>query len=315
MSRIYKSIANPVRFVNENRVKPAAYNDFNFEDLFFSEMNYEWDEPVDYEQKWQTTDAIRLQFLADFEGISLKLTNQYTGEEYATVMDQKQQDINNPGFRIYEAEISLVDIAPGKYRLRAFMGYGENVSTLLSEPLCIQQKHEGTVYIEYFNSHRKSDMIFEKGFRPARRIEMRFDSPEVGSKDAMWEDQPLNMTMIDSKQFRVFKAVFGNEHGIHPGELPFLNTIFGFDNVRINGKQFCKAEAGQEFEPTKIAGYPLCGYRYNLRESLNRSSDIIDTDTDISTERKVYILSTAHTNIFGDIENTGSNQILIKKYE
>lgn len=311
MSRIYRSKANPIRFVWENRVKAAPYNDFTMDNMFFQEMIHEWEEPVYYEQKWQTTDPIRLQFISDFSGIELRLTNSDTGEYIATSMVQKQQDVNNPGFRIYECDISLTSIPPGNYYFKAILG--SSGDTMRSEPLCIQDKHEGTVFIEYYHRKRKADLIFEKGFRPAIRVEARFDKMEYASKDSVYENQPLNMTLIDSLQYAIYTIVFGNEWGIPDWMLEKLNLIFGFDNIQINGKQFCKAEAGQEFEAITIDGYPMRGYRYNLRESLNRASSVIDTT--VNPERKIIIMSTAHTNIFGDMELNSNDQILIKKYE
>ena len=311
MSRIYISKANPIRFVWENRTKPTAYNNYTHDNSFFQELIYDWEEPVYYEQKWQTTDFIRLQFLSDFTGIELRLTNADTGEYIATTMSQKQQDANNPGFRIYECDISLTSVPPGNYYLKAILG--TTGDTLKSEPLCIQDKHEGTVFIEYYHRRRKADLIFEKGFRPAIRIEARFGKTEYSSKDSIYEDQPLNMTLIDSKQFSVYTVVFGNEWGIPAYMVEKLNLIHGFDNVRYNGKQFCKAEAGQEFEETAIEGYPMSGYRYKLRESLNRASNVIDTTE--NTERKIIIMATAQTDIFGDMEFASNDQILIKNYD
>lgn len=310
MSRIYLSEANPIQFVWESRSKAPAYNDYPFGSLYGNEMVYEWEEPAYYEYKWQITDSIRLQFLADFVGIQLRLINQDTLQELATNMTQKQADVNNPGFHIYEVDISLVDVPTGNYILRGIAGSDSFVSI---RPLCIQVKHEGTVYIEYYHRQRKSDLIFEKGFRPSLRVEMRFDKREVGSKDVVYEDQPLNTTLIDSRQYKIFPVEFGNEYGIPDDVLITLNYIFGMDNVRINGKQFCKAEAGQDFEEKIIEGYPLRGYRYKLRESLNRASNIIDPNVNVN--RRVIVMATAPTDIFGDMENVGNNQILIKNYD
>ena len=69
----------------------------------------------------------------------------------------------------------------------------------------------------------------------------------------------------------------------------------------------------QDFEEKIIEGYPLRGYRYKLRESLNRASNIIDPNVNVN--RRVIVMATAPTDIFGDMENVGNNQILIKNYD
>lgn len=314
MSRLYYSALNPVRFVWENRSKAAAYNDFDFDDQFQAEQLYPFEEQVFYASKWQTTDAIRLQIIADFTNISVALVDD-DGNGDAVVelnMAPKQQDLLNPGFRIYEVDISLASVTPGCYRLRMKLGAGEDADTVRSEPLDIREKHEGTVYLQYWNTKRKLNMIFEKGFRPAIRLEARFGKLKVSSNDQVYEDQPRNQTLIDSKPARIFPLYIGNEFGIPDWMLDKLNLIFGVHNVQINGKFFVKASAGQEFEERTIDGYPLRGFVFELREAINRSTLVIDTVQ--TSEQKLTVVTTIKPDYFGDMEG-GTNQVLLLNKE
>lgn len=309
--RIYISKANPIRFVWENRTKPAAYNDFNYDDQYFDETVEDWEQGGCYAQKWQTTDAIRLQFISSFTGLRLNFVDADGQISSDINMSQKQADKNNPGFNIYEVDISLASLTPGDYRLRCTLGSSGN--TLLSEPLNVQDLHEGTKYIEYYNSSRKNELIFEKGFRPSIRVEARWDKMDFGSVGSMWEDQPLNPTIIESREFDVCPLVIGNEYGCPDWVFQKLNMILRMDNVRIDGRMFTVAESNQKFEFNDVEGYKMRGAKINMRPSLNRSTNIIDTTQ--NTEQQVIVLAPAHTNFFGDTEDQGSNQILLLNYE
>lgn len=312
MSRIYISKLNPVKQVWENQTLPAQYNEPHFDDMLYEQTIQEWEEHVPYEQKWQTSDAIVQQFTADFSQIQVTLVDDNGNTVHATPMVKKQQNIYNPGFFIYEHNLSLAGIPEGDYRMRTILG--TDGDTLISEPLCIREKHHGTKYVQYSHDNYKNDIIFRTGISFNIRFEMIRGRLKPGAQDTMWIDQPLNQTIIDSKTFRVWPFSIGGTYGIPDWLVDKINMIFGLSSTTVDGMYFAKAEAGQDFEEKAIEDYPLRGFIYPLRESFNRSSKTYDPN--VNTNKKLVLIGNIDTRLFGDISNNGGvNQVPILDLE
>jgi hypothetical protein len=135
-----------------------------------------------------------------------------------------------------------------------------------------------------------------------------------GSRDTIWEDQPLNQTIIDSKNYRVWPYYFGGSFGIPDWILDKLSLIFGLDSTQVDGVFMTKAESNQEFEEKSFENYPLRGFVYPLRETYNRSSKAYDPN--VNTNRKLILIGNIDTKLFGDISNYAeSNQVPILEFE
>lgn len=296
----------------ETLSRPAAYNTKQFDKQLYAERILPWYQQKKYFQKWQTTDAIRLQFISDFNPITIELMDMYDIAKISVVMTQKAADENNPGFYVYECDISLAAVPQGCYRMRATFGAGGE--KWISEPLDIKTLHKHTVYIEFKHSEYKDGIMYETGFSPAIRVEGWLGRLKVGAQDQMWEDQPLNQSIIESKPFRKWPFHIGFTYGVPDWMLDKLNYIFSCDTTMIDGELFVKHEPGAEFEETVIERYPMRGFVMDLRESINRSYEVIDPD--INTDRKVVVVHNIEANLFGDLSsNAATNQVPILSYE
>lgn len=306
MSRVIISIANPIKFTPRVSNRPAQYNTIPFDEQQYYDRILPWYQQRKYFQKWQTTDAIRLQFIADFNPITVEVVDSFDIARITTIMTQKAVDENNPGFHVYEADISLASLAPGCYRLSVTFGSGGDVWD--SEPIEVRTVHKHTVYIEYKNIRYKDGLMYETGFSPAFRVEGWLGRLKTGSKTEIWEDQPLNQSVISSRTYRVWPFHIGFTYGVPDWVLDKLNMILSCTDVMIDGQYFTKAEAGADFEETVIERYPMRGFVIDLRESLNRRARIIDPT--MNTERKVVVVHNIETNLFGDLSsNAATNQV------
>ncbi len=307
------SISNPVKFTPKVYGQAAAYNSIPFDMQQYRDRILPWWQKRDYFQKWQTTDAIRLQAISDSAPIRLDVIGKH-GRVFSTlVFDRKQQDASNPGTYIFECDLSLASIPEGCYILRVTFGSGG--AEWISEPQSIKARHPHTTYIEYKHSRGyNNDLIFRTGFSPAIRVEGWLGRLKKGAKDTIWENQRLNQTVIDSKTYRVWPYHIGFTYGVPDWLYDKLVDIFGMDILSIDGVLYTKAEAGAEFEETVIEGYPLRGYRVDLRENINRSSIIIDSESNM--QRKLVVVGNIETNLFGDLSsNASTNQVPALNYE
>ena len=303
-NQVIISKLNPVKFTKVGFTQSAAYNNPHFDDQQYNANIPEFWEQKYYVQKWQTTDAIRLQFISNYSPLQIDIVDCNEVVITSVVMTKKAADENNAGYFIYEADISMTAIPEGSYYLQ----FAAGADTYRSEPINVKTKHEGTVYIEYKHSSYRMGVIFETDFAPAIRVEGRLGRLEKGAKDQMWEDQTLNQSIIDGKSFRVFPFHIGGTFGIPDWIMDKITDIFGCDAVQIDGKYFTKAEAGAKFEPHEIEGYPLRGFSVDLRESYNRHSIYINPTID--TDKKIIIMGNIETNFFGEFTG-GTNQVQI----
>ncbi len=303
-NQVIISKLNPVKFTKVGFTQAAAYNNPHFDDQQYNDSIPEFWEQKYYVQKFQTTDAIRLQFISNYSPIQIDIVDCDETVITSVVMTKKAADEYNVGYFIYEADISLAAIPEGSYYLQ----FAAGADTYKSEPIDVKTRHEETVYIEYKHSSYRMGIIFETGYSPAIRVEGRLGRLEKGAKDQMWEDQTLNQSVIDSKSFRVFPFHLGGTFGIPDWVMDKITDIFGCDGVQIDGKYFTKAESGAKFEPNEIEGYPLRGFTVDVRESYNRHSVYVNATID--TGKKIVVAGNIDSDLFGDFAGT-STQIQV----
>lgn len=242
----------------------------------FRETQEPVDQKVCYLQKWMTVDSINLQLISNYGPVSLQLKTidgVSVGGSLAFVTGQ--QDFFRPGYYIRSISQPLIAYPPGTYYWQLSAG-GSDV--WVSEPQEIYETLPQSLYFQYKHYERYGDVIFQTGYEGAIRVEgvLKFTTP--GSKDTVYEDQPLNVTMIKSVPFRVFNLILGNTRGLPPWLVDKINWILGCSDMRIDGRYYTRGE-DSEIELNESELYPLMGMSIQLREKLNRSSIAYQDDS------------------------------------
>jgi len=192
------------------------------------------------------------------------------------------QDELRPTYYIKQIAVSLAGFDPGKYFFVRDTGgvltYSEPFEILDAEDSGIMLTNQNpTLYIEYSHYESYQGVKFFTPFAPSIRVPavLRYKSP--GAKDNVYEDQLLNMTLVNSVPFRIFDFTLGGNYGVPPYFIDKIARIFGCSSLSIDGRLYTKNE-GAQFEPALLENYPSAGYSIELREKLNRDSIITEND-------------------------------------
>lgn len=279
---LYDSFLNPVKFHQLDNVQIPNYVSRFMDDWAFRRTIQPWQQDICFYQPWGQSDSIRLQYTANFGPFVLRMYN-YLGQLVLTQsFNDVMQDELRPTYYIKQIAVSLAGFDPGKYFFVRDTGgvltYSEPFEILDAEDSGIMLTNQNpTLYIEYSHYESYQGVKFFTPFAPSIRVPavLRYKSP--GAKDNVYEDQLLNMTLVNSVPFRIFDFTLGGNYGVPPYFIDKIARIFGCSSLSIDGRLYTKNE-GAQFEPALLENYPSAGYSIELREKLNRDSIITEND-------------------------------------
>lgn len=270
---------NSVKFQELNHAQAAQYLSKFMDDYGFRETIYDYEEKVCFFQRWGLNDAIRLQFKANYQPITLRIYKADGEFVQDHVLEQRQQDEFNPGTYIYQSDYDTAPLTPGYYMFQLEFGAPAS-NVLVSEPQFIQDDADllDTLYIEYSNYEKKGGLYFQSPFSPCIRIPGRLKYKEPGSKDSWFEDEALNPTMNQSLPFDVHTLFLGGPEGVPPWLIQKVARIIKCSDVKIDGRFWTVAVEGQTFQHEEVEFYPMKGWSVDLRQKLNKDgTDYVNT--------------------------------------
>lgn len=304
---IYPAI-NPLQFYKQVPDTDSRYNSRLFDNWYFSDTILPWEQRVEWHQPWQRSDVLHLQLFANYGPINLKLYKE-DGTLVGTIpFDQIMVNFNDPNLYIYEVDVNMSSYDEGCYYFT--ITFGSPVSlTFQSELIILSDNLESTVLLEYSHPSFREDMIFETGIQPKMRIPavLKFKGP--ASKNTVYEDQPLNLTVIRSLSYRVFTLDIGAGKGIPDYMADKIDRILGCRTLLIDGVAYTKM--GDSIEPAAIEDYPLRGWRIDMRPSVNRAS--AHYENDVPQGRQVSVMINVDSKGFGT--DTGGSETVITDVE
>lgn len=274
---IYQPHLNAIKFYEVAPADIPQYLSRHMDDWLFANQIRDFEQPVKFFLKWLNQDGVRLQFTSNFQPLTLKLLNCEGHEIYSQVLNNKQQDIHNPSFYIRESELDFgsLGLEDGLY----YFTIPE--ASWISEPKEIVSGAPNTLYIEYTDSSGYYEgVVFGTPITMRIRVPaiLKYKSP--GSVDTVYADQNQAETMLHSIPYRVYQFILGGQGGVPPWLIDKVARIFGCDTLKIDGREFTKAE-GATWEVNELEDYPMAGWSIDLREKLNRSSLIYENDNEI----------------------------------
>jgi hypothetical protein len=274
--RLYQPFLNPVQFAKMTPDTIPQYVSKHLDDWLFPDTILNFEQQVCFKQQWQTSDSIRLQFQSNYSPLNLKLIRAIDDAVlYDVNLAQVRQNLDDPEYFIYQADVALNAFAAGYYYLKLSVGVGA-VLILVSNIFEISELCENTLLLEY--QHRKyyADVFFETGFAPSIRVPGILKLKEPRSIDTVYEDQEANMEMLKSIPYSLWNLSIGPD-GIPPAMIKRLNFILGCSGLRADGRYYTKND-GAKLEENTVEFYPMSGWSIELREKLNRSSVIYENE-------------------------------------
>jgi hypothetical protein len=301
-------LINPVKFYDVDRANLDKYFTKHFDDYPFDERLYDWHEPDEYVQPWQTTDIIKLQFESTFDPIIVELVDRFGIAQItlpALVGLPNKYYANTFSFEI---AMSLASVTTGCYRLKLTAGSaGPSQKVYLSgrQYITATPFTYPTLMMEYWHSRFHEDVIFETGIKFQYRLlgHLGFLSP--GRDDEKTKDQRYNPTILSSRSFRKQDVFFGDDFGLPDDVIDLLNRIWGCNNVYIDNKSFAANDGDFEYFDVTHQKYPRRGVKLTVEEGINRRSAIFSVETD-TTKKLVYGI-VVEAKVWGDTSNQGSS--------
>lgn len=313
---IYIPHINPVKFFAVDRANIDAHFTKHFDDFPFDERLYDWQDPVQFTQLWQTTDIIYLQFESTFDPITVELVDENGTAVITLPAIVGLPNIYYPNTYSYEVEMSLATVATGCYKIKVTAGSGGSQRIFISgwQHVSEEPYERSTLLLKYKNSRFHEDVIFETGIEFQVRIPGYLGFLKPGINREAYKDQKQNPTVLSSRTFRGFQVVFGDEFGLPDDTIDLLNRIWGCDTVQIDGKYFTADAAEFELLEVDNGRYPKRGVKLQVAEGLNRASSVFIATID--TGKKLNYGIVVDAKVWGDTSNQGSaNTVPIETVE
>lgn len=260
------SNANPFKFYRQqdifgilsasvNAANMATYNpSFNTrtidQDFYYRNIT-KWMAKIKYFQPVQMSDPILLQW----EGIKTLGAGapftfnvlSGTGGVVKTVSVTSGSNLSAT-HRLYEIFTNLSDLEDGIYFFQIKMqGYGSVYDEyLISEPIKLKLKHEGSLLFEYKHTSNEYGVYYESNIVFRKRFTGQIKTLEPDSQFVTYKNDPMDATLLSGSPMRGWVVEVGdNKHGLPNYELDKLDLIMLHDTVYIDGILYTRAEGAQ----------------------------------------------------------------------
>lgn len=309
-SQLYISKHNPLQFVDMIPTQSTVlYATRHIDDFYFEDQVYKFQNRIPFFQYWINEDIIRLQFQSNYAPINLDLYDQFGRRKtgYSAVATQVRANKYLPGFYVYEATLSLLGLGAGPWRYILTPGNDLN-KRQKSEWFTIIRNSDGTIRNDYFNSTYKDEVIYETGIKFSIRIPGYIEYMAPGNKVVVFEDQPLNQTVVSARSFANVNWHVGDGSGVPPWVIRKLNYAAGCDNFMIDSVLFSIVDG--KWDESGDPDTMLKGFTIGLREKLNRASKIVTSEG--NPHMKIVAISNIDGRLFSDVSaNAGETVIQI----
>lgn len=306
MGRIILPYINPINLVPVSPVQVPQYVSKFIDDyLWANRLTTRQLGVTRYAMPFNNNDVVSVQFQNNAGQVVVYLVNCKGKKIDSFIATPKQQNKYDPSYFIYESHIALTPYPEGVYFFLYEIGTPV-MRVLISEPIYIKQEHEDTLLFQYKHKQFRGNMIFETGIEPSVRVKGHLKKQEPKSKDTLYEDQVLDMTILKSTPYRVFDLTLQQ---IPDWFAEIFNWILGCSSVRIDGRYYTKNGDDAKFEKDVPAYYDaLADYRIELRESTNRNSKMFDVDED--TSEQITITLNVDSKGFADTSQDASSSVI-----
>lgn len=319
---------NPLRFyemsdnITEPPVSSGGYdynylsfdpnlNERGFDNDFQARNNKSWQAELNYVQPFQKGDYIRVQWL----GLPDVPSGSYAGDPYqvylvncdfggwSLIPHLKPSTPLLNGHQVREVFIPCYNL-DGRYILMIRCkktSATDKLNVVFSEPFDVQEFHPETMLFEYENSSNVQGIIFDyetSDLNP--RFQFRVQGAIVEMKPEsvfeVYEDEPLNLTMIEGVPTRKWKMQIGVENYFIPDwMLDKVERISLMNRWEIDGQRYTREkDAKMEIKPVKNT--MLSSGSLNVRQSDNDHSKIV---SEINSEVIGEVLDTSYLYVGG----------------
>lgn len=254
---------------------PSFNSRLSDEDFYIRTVRH-YQQEIGYLQPFQQSDIARDMFYSN-DGTTARWTARLL-DQYGNVVNGKTVTVSNnggpyTGMYNYSVQFSLWDLPEGVYFLqyRYAHGGGSTYSYFLNEPFELRQVYEKTVRIDYKNSYNDQDIIYySDSWEFQLRLHGVLTPLATDAQYSVYEDQPLNTTMVSGIPFRTHDLVL---YDLPEWMADKVNRIMLHNTTKIEGKKWTR-EAAAKLERKQSETNPIVYHVLKLREAENTISAI-----------------------------------------
>lgn len=253
-------------------------NNRDFDADFFARNIKPWEEARFYAQPFQQGDVVKAQWLGVAAGAGISYTCYLLDCDnaiYATYTPTSPTLTLVGGQQVYEVSIPLYNIPEGYYRV--VLRHQNTVSTTkryfaISEPIDVRELHESSVWVRYTHSQNYQGVFFEYGLEFQARLYANVGELQPESKFNVYEDEPMNATMLSGIPYRVWSVAIGGWGKQVPAWLLDKFERWSLcDSFRLDDKYYTRNE-GAKLEISRKPDTVLMTGKMAFRESSNDNS-------------------------------------------
>jgi len=259
--------ACPVPFVELNAAVNPLYHGQQFRADWFELSQLWWQRKVKYNQKWELTDNITIQFLvpnSNVTSVKLEVIDCNAKVVADIALDTSQGVLPDSAMYQYKLRLTDYDLGEGKYCFLVTVDYSvPNVDKLyISEPFFAREVWNYTKLIEYNHDRNEYNALFGLSPNFSIRVEAEFEYAGVEYTDNTYVDQQNRTDLLHAELVRVFelrvgaKTKYSSEPGVPMWLMDILAHIFLLRFTSVNGKQVVRPN-GEAFDITTRTPTPL----------------------------------------------------------
>jgi hypothetical protein len=250
---------------------------FGADESFFAHNIKDWQTPTTYCSPWQKSDLPILQFTAedtiDLSTFTFRLLDR-EGRVIKTYTPNSTSGFSAGNQLVWNTSLDFINVEDGTYFLQlkcASLSFCNNNDLyFISEPLDVKERQENTILYKYRNTHNDQLVFWNvENIVMQARIESAFEYYDTKTKVFSYENQPLNMTILEAIPHRVHRLVFGHENNRLPDyRIDFVERLFGCDTIQIN-KSFFARNGDANTTYVREKNHPKSQASIEVRESIN----------------------------------------------
>lgn len=268
---VWWSDLSPVQFVPAGQVLPAKYHTRNRRQYWFSEQISNWINQNNYNNPWQSSDVLPLQFITN--GLTPVTVYLYSCAGLlisTTVLTVVSSPAIIAPYQLWQGVIDLTPCAGannGVYYLDVKAGTVGSQAEIISEGLHIKDDWPNTLLFEVTSSQNKQTMVFDTGFQIVHRVKGFFDNQfKQKYKGAFYVDEPQDISILNAIQYETTTLVIDGGEGVPDYESRKIAGYLLLDGCKIEGEGYSLNESA-EWEEIFTPGAPKKMQKIEIRPS------------------------------------------------
>lgn len=300
---LYLPYILPIQLVKVDPAQIAQYLSRHIDDWMLQNRLNRFQDRATYANQWLQADSIYLQFPSNSGQPQVQVIDCNRTAHITQLMIQRQQNTLDPLTYIYESSTALSTLPVGFYWFYVTSGS----VVLISEPIEVCDTIDLSLLVQYKHRKNYAGVIWETGIEFNMRIPGILRQKPMASKDVVYEDQVLNMTMIKSTPYRLWELVLGAGSNTPDYIMNTMTWVLGCSSCKIDGRYYSKNDGFKWEQSDEQYNNALYSYRGEIREMLNRDSKIINPPA--NTNEQVTIIGAVDLKGFADTDFGGSSNI------